>query len=199
LSRSAAPAAIAVTLTFFASVAELTALILHLTSAWAWAEHWRPMAAVPLVGLLLLALSALRAETRKRARSSAALGSLRSRVEDIRAGLPTSPNMAWLGQTPTGIQMRRQARENATGVPDLLAPSAYLEVESPEKLKEAAADIHRKFEEAFTREEAQKASGNGNANGKAALNEDERREEAREREEERADRLDLKFVCLDHL
>ena len=191
LPRSSALAAVAVTFTFLACLGGMAVLIMHLASGWSWADDWRVLAAVPLSGLLLLALNAIRVR-RKRTKSSSTFGRLRSGVEDLRAGLPEAP--PWLLQTPSGTQMRKQARKNATGVPDLVAPSAYREVELAKELEDSAEQRFTKFQGAFTRSHARRGSGD-----RTSADTEEQKQERQLDEEQKAKRLGCEFVCLDGL
>lgn len=148
---SALLAATAATFTLLVVLAASAILVLQLTSGWAWEEWWRMLAVVPVIGLVLLFLNDRRWH-RKNAAPPPSPGSWRSRAEELRAGLPAprAPSIAWLGQTPTGARLREQAQKNATGVPDLVAPSAYREVEPSIGLVDEGRKMYVEFSKAWT-------------------------------------------------
>ena len=139
---SARLAAIADAATGLAALAGVTTLLLHLADDWSWEAPWLVLALVPAAGLLGLWVNNRRWKRRHKAEAKAAEADTGAEAaaadgEDGRLSrLAETPN--WLKQTPSGDLVRKQARKKATGIPDLIAPSAYREVERPERRIEEA-------------------------------------------------------------
>ncbi len=150
LQRSSALlAAVAINVNCLALLAGLATLILQLTSGWQWEEWWLRLAVVPLVGLLALLLNDRRWKRKHagepgRRDSGEIEGIARRWLRDV-----DPKGLNWLRQTPSGARIREEARKNATGIPDLLAPSAYREVEPSEELIDEAGEMYAKFEQAW--------------------------------------------------
>lgn len=140
-------AAVAINLNWMALLVALATLILHLTSGWQWETWWLRLAAVPIAGLLALMLN----DWRWRRKHAGKSGKRYSGEVELRRWLrEVDPKgLNWLKQTPSGARIREEASKNATGIPDLLAPSAYREVEPPEELVDAAGEMYAEFRRAW--------------------------------------------------
>lgn len=154
-------AAAAINVNWAALVAGMAVLILQLTSDWQWEEWWLRLAVVPLAGLLALLLNDRRW---KRKHAGKPRTKEAGEVERIRGWLRDPKGLNWLRQTPSGARIREEASKNATGIPDLLAPSAYREVEPPEELIDEAGEMYEKFEQGWRLMELREPSWNGNPN-----------------------------------
>jgi hypothetical protein len=65
--------------------------------------------------------------------------------------------------TPSAQRVKERAKEVGSGIPDIVAPSAYREVEPSRELLDAARDIYKEMERG--RQHLQTGNGNGNGNG----------------------------------
>ncbi len=186
-SKPTLPAAVFVSFTGLAALAGVATLVLHLTGGWAWDGWWLKLAVVPLVGLVSLWVNNRLWKRRKRKQAEAPPEAEES--DGGRRWLPDAdtPGIQWLKQTPSGALVQQQARENATGVPDLVAPSAYREMEFSEELKEKAKPIYEKFRQAWVEKEGLERESGPDDSG-------ETEHQARERAKEDGRR---KFICLD--
>lgn len=146
---SARLAAVVDAATGLAALAGVAILVLHMAADWAWEAPWLRLAAVPAFGLLALWFNDRRWKRRHKAEAEvpsaepAAVSGSTAGEEEGLLGLLTEarlPNL--LQQTPSGDLVRRQAQKKATGIPDLITPSAYREVEKPEeRIEETDAEV----------------------------------------------------------
>lgn len=159
LQRSSALlAGVAINLNCLALLAALAAFALDLRSGFGWEVWWLRLAVVPLAGLLMLLFNDRRWKRRHAGRVP------RREIlegDGMRRWLREDPRPTWLQPTPSGARIREEARKNATGIPDLIAPSAYREVELAEGLVEKGAEMYAKFLRARTAKELEKASEDG--------------------------------------
>jgi hypothetical protein len=140
-------AAIVDAATGLAALAGVAILLLHISADWAWEAPWLRLAAVPALGLLALWINDRRwkrkckSEAEPTETAPQEVGGVADGEEDgLRGRLADARPPNWLRQTPSGDLVRRQARKKATGIPDLIAPSAYREVDRPEmRIEEAEA------------------------------------------------------------
>jgi hypothetical protein len=171
---SARLAAIADAATGLAALAGVAILVLHIADDWAWEAPWLRLAAVPALGLLGLWVNDRRWKRKRKAETEAASGGPAAAAEaaDREEGGPrglladAAPN--WLRQTPSGDLVRKQARKKATGIPDLIAPSAYREVDRPE-MRIGTAQATAMFEvlrDAALTTGPWSPAGPGNSNGR---------------------------------
>jgi hypothetical protein len=143
LQRSSAlPAAVAIDLNCLALLAALLALALDLRSGFGWEAWWLRLEVVPLGGLLMLLLNDRRWKRRHAGRAHREVGDVEGRA--MRLLRDTDPPN-FLRATPSGARIREEARKNATGIPDLIAHSAYREVEPTSGLVDAAGEMYEKF------------------------------------------------------
>jgi hypothetical protein len=175
---SALLAAVAINVNCLALLAALGALVLQLRSGWQWEAWWLRLAVVPMVGLLAMLLNDRRWRRKHagepRRRDSVEVGEIARRW--LREVDPKGLN--WLRQTPSGARIREEARKNATGIPDLLAPSAYREVEPSEELIDEGSEMYGKFERAWAAKGLEEQTGSGPNGSEAA--ESLARQQARE-------------------
>jgi hypothetical protein len=169
LQRSSALlAAVAIYANCLALLAGLATLILQLTLGWQWEAWWLLFAVVPMVGLMALLLNDRRWK-RKRAgergnrNPGEVEGIARRWLRDV-----DPKGLNWLRQTPSGARIREEASKNATGIPDLLAPSAYREVEPSEELIDEAREIYAKFERAWDTKGLEERTENGSNGSEVA-------------------------------
>lgn len=168
---SARLAAIVDALTGLAALAGLATLLLHIADDWAWEAPWLRLAAVPALGLLVL-WGNNRRWRRKKAEAEAAASdpaavATTDGEEGIRGLLADARPPNWLQQTPSGDLVRKQARKKATGIPDLVAPSAYREVDRPEMRIQAgqAKDMFEALRDAALARSTSGLRDGGNGSG----------------------------------
>lgn len=200
---SARVAAIVVSLTGLAASAGVATLVMHIAAGWAWEAPWLLLAAVPLTGLLALLINDRRWRRKKRAEAEAvAHASIRPAETrgadseepdegDGQGGIFTTAPPAWLQQTPSGKLVRKQARDKATGIPDLIAPSAYREVIQPGELipEKEAEKMLKKFREAVMKKEGGNLDGSHNGHRGSGS--------AEKRAQQHASDSGRELVCLD--
>ncbi len=159
---SARLAAVVDAATGIAALAALAILVLHIAADWAWEAPWLRLAAVPTLGLTALWVN-YRRWKHKRAAADTAISAGPAPIsvagaddEGLRGRLVDAAAPNWLQQTPSGDLVRRQAQKKATGIPDLIAPSAYREVGKPDEgiSKEEATAILEALRDAPARIDA---------------------------------------------
>jgi hypothetical protein len=147
LQRSSAlPAAVAIDLNCLALLAAVTTLALDLRSGFGWETWWLRLAVVPLGGLLILLFNDRRWKRRHAGQPRREIGDVEGIARRWLREADPRPN--WLRPTPSAARIREEARKNATGIPDLIAPSAYREVEPTEGLIDEAGAMYVKFVQA---------------------------------------------------
>jgi hypothetical protein len=172
--RSARLAAIADAATGLAALAGVATLVLHIADDWAWEAPWLRLAVVPALGLLGLWVNDRRWKRKRKALAEAAVAEpaavaeAAAREEDGSRRLLADAAPNWLQQTPSGDLVRKQARKKATGIPDLIAPSAYREVDRPE-VRIGTAEAEVMFEvlrDAALATGPRSPAGSGSSNGR---------------------------------
>jgi hypothetical protein len=144
LQRSSAlPAAVAIDLNCLGLLAALVTLALDLRSGFGWETWWLRLEVVPLGGLLMLLFNDRRWKRRHAGQPRREIGDVEGIARRWLREADPRPN--WLRPTPSAARIREEARKNATGIPDLIAPSAYREVEPAEGLIDEAGAMYVKF------------------------------------------------------
>jgi hypothetical protein len=81
-------------------------------------------------------------------------------------------------ETPSAQRVKSRAKEVGSGIPDILAPSAYREVEPSEELIEAAQGMYDELSAAREHREEAQSNGNGGNGSPAAIDSEQARERA---------------------
>jgi hypothetical protein len=192
---SARLAAVVDAATGLAALAGVATLILHIAADWAWEAPWLRLAAVPILGLLGLWINDRRWKRKRKAEAKAA-STKPTRVADAENGeedglrgiLADARPPNWLQQTPSGDLVRKQARKKATGIPDLVAPSAYRDVGKPKDLitEAEAKAMFGVFRDAVVATAAvEPRNGAGDSNGQKGSDQPEARAEQHAKESDR--------------
>jgi hypothetical protein len=64
--------------------------------------------------------------------------------------------------TPSAQRVKDRAKEVGSGIPDILAPSAYREVEPSQELLEAAEPMYTEMSKGRMHQQTENGEGNGN-------------------------------------
>jgi hypothetical protein len=142
-------AAAAINLNWVALLVAMASLVMQLTSGWQWETWWLWLTAVPLSGLLAMLLNDQRWKRKHTGKPGKRYSGEVERAARRWLREVDPKGLNWLKQTPSGARIREEASKNATGIPDLLAPSAYREVEPPEELVDAAGEMYAEFQRAW--------------------------------------------------